>query len=160
MSQDDWINRDFVLSDGTTVGEALDHPGVSHDPDKYDYYVTPGATLEALMHERNMTIAEAAARCDLPATTIRGVIKAEVAITEQIAAGLEKGRHIIPRVADNGTRLSKAKSPAGPKTAGTAQQGVALRGRSINPAQPQTSATADRGGDLLNRQPPKCGATR
>ncbi len=92
MSQDDWINRDFVLSDGTTVGEALDHPGVPHDPDKYDYYVTPGATLEALMHERNMTIAEAAARCDLPATTIRGVIKAEVAITEQIAAGLEKGR--------------------------------------------------------------------
>ncbi len=92
MSQDDWINRDFVLSDGTTVGEALDHPGVPHDPDKYDYYVTPGATLEALMDERNMTIAEAAARCDLPATTIRSVIKAEVAITEQIAAGLEKGR--------------------------------------------------------------------
>jgi len=91
MSEKYWINRDFVLSNGMTVGEALDHPGYPHEPDKYDWYTIPGSTLEEMLEERNMTVSDCAQRCQLPAADIRGVIKGDVAITETIAAGLEKG---------------------------------------------------------------------
>ncbi len=91
MSKDDWINRDFVLSDGTTVGEALDQPGVPHDPEKCDWYVIPGASLEEMLEDMNLTVFKCAERCGLSVADISGVIKGDTAITEEIASGLEKG---------------------------------------------------------------------
>lgn len=89
MSNKLWINRDFVLSDGMTVGEALDHPGYWHEP---DWCTFPGETLQEVMEDRNFSYAEFATRCGLSLRIVRGVVKGEMAITQKIAQGLAKGR--------------------------------------------------------------------
>jgi len=94
MSEKYSINYDCVLPDGRTLGEALAGPRYPFDPDKCDWYVAPGETLEDLMEERRLTVPETAARCNLPPATIQGVLTAKIAITEEIAAGLEKGTGI------------------------------------------------------------------
>ncbi len=88
MSNKLWINRDFVLSDGMRVGEALDHPGYLHEP---DWCTFPGETLQEVMEDRNFSYAEFAIRCGLSLRIVRGVVKGEMAITEKIAQGLAKG---------------------------------------------------------------------
>ncbi len=98
MSEQNSINYDCVIpDDGRTLGEVLAGPLYPFDPDKCDWYVIPGATLEDLMEERNLTVAETAARSGLPPATIWGVLTAEIAITEEIAIGLEKGTGISSR---------------------------------------------------------------
>ncbi len=88
MSDKFWINRDFALSDGMTVGEVLSHPGYLHEP---DWCTFPGETLEDVIEDSNFSYAEFASRCGLSLRVISGVAKGEMAITEKIAKGLAKG---------------------------------------------------------------------
>lgn len=81
----DWIDRNRVLANGMTVGEALGTPGVPHTPVGP---VPPSQQIEETLRDLELTPQELAEKSGLSIETINGLLGGTTVITREVAQGL------------------------------------------------------------------------